>query len=213
MFTPLYLKQAKLLLRHTQKYLRYKSDVMEATLREDIDSGMRRLQAALRQRDRKQIETRAEELDEKLHKLAPVTWESHWRENCEVILVAIVVAVGIRSYFVQPFKIPTGSMQPTLNGIIGHKHFYQNESEIPIDQKGFYEHQDNGWYLKGYSKDGTPNIARQIAEFVVLGRNYIDVVSRQDDQILQVEQKKFLFFFSFSRIVCRHENYLVYAPG
>ena len=33
MFTPRYLKQAKLLLRHTQKYLRYKSDVMEATLR------------------------------------------------------------------------------------------------------------------------------------------------------------------------------------
>ena len=57
MFTPRYIKQAKLLLRHTQKYLRYKSDVMEDTLREDIDSGMRRLQAALRQRDRKQIES------------------------------------------------------------------------------------------------------------------------------------------------------------
>src|ERR1700737_2178797 len=150
MFTPRYLKQAKLLLRHTQKYLRYKSDVMEATLREDIDSGRARRQAALRLRDRKQIETRAEELDEKLHKLAPVTWESHWRENCEVILVPIVVAVGIRSYFVQPFKIPTGSMQPTLNGIIGHKHFYQNESEIPIDQKGQYEFPGNAGGFLGH---------------------------------------------------------------
>src|SRR6202790_3225908 len=183
MFTPRYLKQAKLLLRHTQKYLRYKSDVMEATLREDIDSGMRRLQAALRQRDHNRIQSEAEALDEKLHKLAPVTWESHWRENCEVILVAIVVAVGIRSYFLQPFKIPTGSMQPTLNGIIGHP-----------------------------STTPAPNILRQIGEFIVLGRNYIDVVSRQDDQVLQIEQKKFLFFFTFSRLICQHQKFLGYAP-
>ena len=64
-----------------------------------------------------------------------MTWETHWRENCEVILVAIIVAVGIRSYFLQPFKIPTGSMQPTLNGIIGYPSSYRNEHEIPWTRK------------------------------------------------------------------------------
>lgn len=39
------------------------------------------------------------------------------RENGEVLLVAVVVAFAVRAYFLQPFKIPTGSMQPTLNGI------------------------------------------------------------------------------------------------
>jgi signal peptidase I len=183
MFAPRYLKHAKLLLRHTQKYLRYKSDVLKGSVLEEIEAAMAQLQDAFRQRDRKQIENRAEELDAKLHKLAPVTAESHWRENCEVILVAIVVAVGIRSYFLQPFKIPTGSMQPTLNGIIGYQ-----------------------------SQEPSPNLLRQIGEFVVRGRNYIDVVAREDDQVLQVEQKKFLFFFTLSRIVCQHQSYLVYCP-
>ena len=39
------------------------------------------------------------------------------RENVEVLLVALAVAMGIRTFFVQPFKIPTGSMQPTLYGV------------------------------------------------------------------------------------------------
>jgi signal peptidase I len=40
-----------------------------------------------------------------------------WRENFEVLLVAIAVAMAIRTFFLQPFKIPTGSMQPTLYGV------------------------------------------------------------------------------------------------
>lgn len=39
------------------------------------------------------------------------------RENVEVLVVALAVAMGFRTYFLQPFKIPTGSMQPTLYGI------------------------------------------------------------------------------------------------
>src|SRR3981189_85991 len=182
MFTSRQVKHSRLLLRHARKYLRYKDDQLSSADRDQITAGMKDLREALRQRDRERIHSTADALDKTLHRLTPVTWESHWRENCEVILVAIVVAVGIRSYFLQPFKIPTGSMQPTLNGIIGHP------STAPA-----------------------PNILRQIGEFIMLGRNYIDVVSREDDQILQVETKKFLFFFTFSRVICLHQSYLVYA--
>ncbi|MEP6810651.1 MAG: signal peptidase I [Chthoniobacterales bacterium] len=182
MFTPSYVKHSKLLLRHAQKYLRYKKDVLSEVNYAEVAGGVAKLETALRQKKEEEIKASAEALDAKLHQLTPVTWESHWRENVEVFLFAIVLAIGIRSYFLQPFKIPTGSMQPTLNGIIGH----------PMTEE-------------------PPNLLQRAVEFVVLGRNYIDVVSQEDDRVMQVLPKKFGFFFTFSRVLCQRQTFLVYA--
>ncbi len=38
-------------------------------------------------------------------------------ENVEFLLMAAIVIIGIRTYFVQPFKIPTNSMWPTYYGM------------------------------------------------------------------------------------------------
>lgn len=40
-----------------------------------------------------------------------------WAENVEMLLVAAIIVIGIRSFFIQPFKIPTNSMYPTYNGM------------------------------------------------------------------------------------------------
>ncbi|HQU09558.1 MAG TPA: hypothetical protein PLV25_06320, partial [Opitutales bacterium] len=45
----------------------------------------------------------------------PVKWLP---ENVEMFLVAAIVALGIRFYFIQPFKIPTNSMWPTYAGMV-----------------------------------------------------------------------------------------------
>jgi signal peptidase I len=58
-----------------------------------------------------------DELAAALRAVSPPRFAPGWRENLEVLTVAIAVAMAFRTYFIQPFKIPTGSMQPTLYGI------------------------------------------------------------------------------------------------
>src|SRR5947199_6812402 len=180
MFTSRQVKHSRLLLRHARKYLRYKDDQLSSADRDQITTGMKDLREALWQRDRERIHSTADALDKTLHRLTPVTWESHWRENCEGSLVAIVVAVGIRSYFLQPPKIPTGPMQPTLNGIIGYP------STAPA-----------------------PNLLRQIGEIIARRPNYINVFSREDDQLLEIQPRKMFFFFTLSQLICQRQKDLV----
>jgi signal peptidase I len=70
-----------------------------------------------------------------------------WRENIEAILVAVVIALFIRTFVVQAFKIPSGSMKQTLQigdhilvnkFIYGIKIPYLHKTLVPIKnpQKG-----------------------------------------------------------------------------
>jgi len=59
MFAPRYVKHSKLLLRHAQKYLRYKSDLLSTTAREELTAAMQATRQALRSRDRARIKQQA----------------------------------------------------------------------------------------------------------------------------------------------------------
>jgi signal peptidase I len=69
-------------------------------------AGLDRLKAA--------IETLEKVLRETGGAIYPV---SSMIENVEFFLVAAIVILGLRAYFVQPFKIPTNSMWPTYYGM------------------------------------------------------------------------------------------------
>jgi signal peptidase I len=67
---------------------------------------------------------------------------THWRENIEAILVAVLIALFIRTFVVQAFKIPSGSMKQTLligdhilvnKFIYGVKIPYLHKTLIPIE--------------------------------------------------------------------------------
>ncbi len=111
-------RQAAALARHVEKLLNHQRDILSPQAVEAVRGGIHQLRQALAaklKRDALQSEMR--HLDTLAGKWLKPYPHAAWRENVEVLLVALTVAMGIRTFFLQPFKIPTGSMQPTLFGV------------------------------------------------------------------------------------------------
>src|SRR5205085_8890931 len=63
--------------------------------------------------------------------------KSQVREYAEALLVALLLALVIRTFVVQAFKIPSGSMLPTLqigDHILVNKFIYGPRLEVPLTQ-------------------------------------------------------------------------------
>ncbi|NNC90028.1 MAG: signal peptidase I [Akkermansiaceae bacterium] len=120
MFTPRWKKEAKLLYKGSKKFLHYKRDLLAPEKIEAIEAARADLLEAMKAND-KEANAKAERAVTKAceQSLPSYRRQNAIEENIEVFFVAIVVALGIRAYFLQPFRIPTGSMQPTLNGLTG----------------------------------------------------------------------------------------------
>jgi len=133
-------KEGFALMKGVKKFLRYNDDLIPDEKKEEIARKQSEFLEGLQDtsRKRKELEALAGDLTETCKKSVRDYQPSAWKENIEVIFVAVVIAMGIRAYFIQQFKIPTGSMQPTLNGIIAYPTKEMNpdaERHAPDDYK------------------------------------------------------------------------------
>lgn len=182
-FKPRYVKEGETILKNAHKLLHYKRDLLSEAAVDEFKELTDELRKALNQRDEKAAQEATKKLEAKWSRYLPPAEEAGWRENCEVFLVAIIIALAVRTYYVQPFTIPTGSMQPTLYGIIG------TETNEPA-----------------------PSLPVRLLHLALYGRSYIDVVAQSDEAIEQLAEHKRFLLFTVTDIICTHNTYHAWAP-
>ena len=185
MFTPKWKTEARHLVKGARKFVHYKRDLLKVDRVEEIESRRSDLLAAIRAGDRAQVDEASKQVRAVCENSLPLEKPMGWfEENVEVMFVAIVIALGLRAYYLQPFRIPTGSMQPTLNGIIGK----------PLPQAEW------------------PSFPRRVLDQILRGRSYVRVVNDKDRHIavapigpggqpdFDIRDTQMMHFFSRSEI-------------
>ena len=125
-------RQATAMRKHVQKLLNHQRDILSPQAIEAVQAAMASCRKAVAEgADKPALEKQMENLEKAANKWLKPYPNAAWRENVEVLLVALAVAMGIRTFFLQPFKIPTGSMQPTLYGVTSENLINEPDFKIP----------------------------------------------------------------------------------
>ena len=112
-----YRKYVKHLLHEAHHARHMREDICDSNSLQQLKNAEESLREAWKQRNVEKIEQAADQIGECIGRVFPPRKWPKIRENVEILAVALAVAMGFRTYIIQPFKIPTGSMQPTLYGI------------------------------------------------------------------------------------------------
>ena len=125
-------KGAKEILRLGEKALDYRRDILSIDQVERLESATSELKSVLSDKIIyiSDLEEKAEKVDSELKKSGGLYYHKKgWVENVEMLMVAAIVVIGIRSFFVQPFIIPTNSMYPSFFGM--QPNLYEETKEVP----------------------------------------------------------------------------------
>ena len=119
-----------------------------------------------------------------MSKAAPFK-KSVLREYFESIVIAVILALFVRTWVVQAFKIPSGSMLPTLqigDHILVNKFVYGARLEIPLTQislgqlPGLHEPRPGDVVVFIWPKDRSKDFIKRV---MAVGGETIEIHDRQ----------------------------------
>ncbi|MDX2227810.1 MAG: signal peptidase I [Verrucomicrobiae bacterium] len=184
--TPPTKNELKDMVKFLRRMLCYNRDLYPVERVQEIQDEISQAQTALKTSDTRKIQETGRHLRTHLKKNFPPPEYGGWRENVEVLFVALVLAFAIRTYFLQPFQIPTGSMQPTLYGI--------DKIAEDIPERDF------------------PSVPRQIFEKIFMGRSYVFLKPRESGPIAAYRGFGKLYWLEFSQIQIGRDTYTFWIP-
>ena len=159
--------------KHVRRILSAQRDLLTPAASAAVTGAIHALNDALKEKHTGKIRIKMEELEFAANKWLKSYPHSAWRENIEVLLVALAVAMAIRTFFVQPFKIPTGSMQPTLFGVMSDNLRDKPDFKIPT-----------GW--------------ARVREWFA-GISYVHVVAQTDGEIQKISPISHFLIFNLKQ--------------
>jgi signal peptidase I len=165
------LAESELIYSSLQRNRIYSQDVLSAKDLDAITALEERYPALLKARDIEGLEKLNKEVMKLGNRLFPPSPWDGWRENVEVFVVAAIMALAIRTFFLQPFKIPTGSMEPTLYGI-------EPVSSVEIP----------------------PNLLVQAYDFLIHGKTYSRVVTQHGGMIDSMTAGSFTIWLEYTDV-------------
>ena len=188
--------------KHVWKILSAQRDLLSPQAVEAVNTALQSIQETCHaSRDRNAVESQMKNLEAVANKwLKPYPFASI-RENIEVLLVAIAVAMGIRTFIAQPFKIPTGSMQPTLYGVTSNPNFKDSFS-VPAS-------------LQPNPDFEVPSKLKAKLDYWFTGVSYEHIIARSDGEFrgpLDDTPQKFLLFNLKQSFQVGSETYTVWFP-
>ena len=156
-------RKLKEFLRFLKHETRMNEDLYPEALNQELCDLRKEVQSALKDKS-----ADVEEIEEKLdtvHKKIPRKKYADWGARIEGFVVVVAIAFAFRAVILQPFKIPTNSMRPTLHGI---NVYIEDESKV----KKFREDYLYPIYFgRSYFNDDVPVIG--MTEQLPDGRNFL----------------------------------------
>lgn len=111
--------------RHIKHVLHREDDILDESQKEELGNILYHVEKTDPGKE-KQFKEFLEKTPVSVARVLPPKPFQTIRDYFDILAVAFMVAFGIRALFLQPFKIPTSSMQPTLFGI-----HYMDRNAIP----------------------------------------------------------------------------------